>query len=95
MGRIVYCTWLIPCDHGVQLKPNPTFLLEGEGVGLCISWSPSRVRAKPTLFARFFGRFLAKSQIVLLGRSGITTCAAKTANLRHMQRLIQMLQFCL
>ena len=49
MGRIVYCAWLIPCDHGVQLVPNPTYLLEGEGVGLCIPYSPSRVRSKPTL----------------------------------------------
>ena len=32
---------------------------------------------------------------MLLGRSGITTCDTKTAHLRHMQRLIQVLQLCL
>jgi hypothetical protein len=26
MGRIVYCAWLIPCEHGVRLVRDPAWL---------------------------------------------------------------------
>jgi hypothetical protein len=52
MGQIVYCAWLIPCEHGVRLMPNPTYLLEG-GTSGCVFVRHLHVCERNRLFALF------------------------------------------